>query len=243
MSQRKFLNLIYVAILTAAGVLVAFNSADIKIFVYQQGVEYHSRKILEARTVVRLKADELMYRLNHEPAAQEQSLRQKLLRQFIVACEQVPPFDQPRRSYCNQNTKAFRYWDCIRKVRLNQFTDQELYDFLAEKFQTNILVQGDFKLSMDRRIQDLFHVYKYCQYKMVTETSPESKSFYRLTHRLMKETYLKEKAWLKAYYKRDITLDEYKKRVIDLKIYTMKQTPDWEKGQWKSYIVPEKSDQ
>lgn len=228
------------AILTSAGVFAALNSGDLVTFVCQKGADYHGLKILETRTIVRQKADELMYRLNNDPAAQEQTLRQKLLRQFIVACEQIPPFDQPRRGYCNQNTRVYRHFDCIRRVRLNQFTDEELYDFLAEKFQTNIIVYGDFKKAMDLRIKDLYHVHKYYQYKSMTETNPEFREHYRLTYRLMKDVHQKEKEWLKAYYDRTLTIDEYKKRVIELKMAAMKQTPDWARGKWKSYIVPKK---
>ncbi|MGE0269368.1 MAG: hypothetical protein AB7S78_13035 [Candidatus Omnitrophota bacterium] len=240
MSQRKFLNLVYAGILTSAGVVAALNAAELTVFVCQQGAEYHGQKILETRTIVRQKADELMYRLNNDPAAQEQTLRQKLLRQFVVACEQVPPFDQPRRGYCNQNSRVYRHFDCIRRVRLNQLTDQELYDFLAEKFQTNIIVYGDFKKAMDLRVKDLYHVHQYYRYKSGAEVNPESREHYRRTHRLMKDVYQKEKEWLKAYYKRSLTIDAYKKLVIDLKISAMKQTPDWAQGKWKSYIVPKK---
>lgn len=233
----KILRLTVAAILLSAGGFAAMNAADIRTFVYKKGLEYHGGMIVQYREFIRRKFDELTVRLQE---GHNQPDRSKLLSQYIFVCEQILPFDEPRKSACEHNINVFLGDGCIRQVHLNDLSDEELHAYLTDRFQMSIVTYGDFMGAMNVRLKDLYHAYHLSWYMAQLAPTQESRERHALTSRLMKETYKEDRELLKKYQDKSLTLEEYKKQVIDFKIDIMKQTPDWKRGCWKGYIVPGK---
>jgi len=235
MPTRKLLNLLYVSILTVVGVTAALNVNDIKKFLCKKGFEHHGAMIVQYREPIRRKFDELTVKLRD--AGHNHPDRAKWLGQYIFVCEQILPFDEPRKSACNHNMNVFLGDGCIRAVHLNHLSETELHQYLADRFQMNILLHGDFMGAMELKQKDLYHASRLSWYLGQMAEDAESKERNFLTARLMKETYHKDRDLLRQYKNKMLTLDEFKKQVIDFKIATMKQTPDWKRGCWKGYVV------
>lgn len=235
MSARKIINLIYVSILTVIAVTAALNAGEIKTYLCKKGFEHHGAMIVQYREPIRRKFDELTVKL--KDGGHNHPDRAKWLGQYIFVCEQILPFDEPRKSACNHNMNVFLGDGCIREVHLNQLSDAELHEYLAQRFQMNIMLHGDFMGAMDLRLKDLYHAYRLSWYMGQIAPHAESRERHWLTYRLMKATYEKDRDLLRQYKNKMLTLEEFKKQVIDFKIATMKQTPDWKRGCWKGYVV------
>ncbi|MGE3979924.1 MAG: hypothetical protein AB7F70_00700 [Candidatus Omnitrophota bacterium] len=217
--------------------MAALNAPDLIKFTGRMGFEYHGGKILESRTIIHRKFDEILRELNRNPQGGPQ--RNKALREYIYACEQIQPFDEPWKGYCKKNLRMLKHSGCIRKVRLDQMSDTDLESFMEDRFRMTLLFHGDFNQATRRRIQEIYHVYQLSRYGAMMTEEAGARERYRRNYILMKEVYIKEKDLFKKYQNRTITVDEYKNQVIDFKIAAMKKTEDWAEGRWKAYVVPD----